>query len=52
MTGVQTCALPIFGKVGYAQIGPLGVAATIVTDSPADADLAWLTDAGLDVVVA
>jgi DeoR/GlpR family transcriptional regulator of sugar metabolism len=49
---VVACDSSKLGKVGFAQIGPLSVAATIVTDSPADADLAWLTDAGLEVVIA
>jgi len=49
---VVACDSSKLGKVGFAQIGPLSVAATIVTDSPADSDLAWLADAGLDVVVA
>jgi DeoR/GlpR family transcriptional regulator of sugar metabolism len=49
---VVACDSSKLGKVGFAQIGPLNVAATIVTDSPAQADLAWLAEAGLDVVVA
>jgi DeoR/GlpR family transcriptional regulator of sugar metabolism len=49
---VVACDASKLGKVGFAQIGPLRVATTIVTDSPTDADLAWLADAGLDVVVA
>ena len=39
--------------VGFAQIGPLSVAATVITDAgAADAERAWLTEAGLDVVIA
>jgi DeoR/GlpR family transcriptional regulator of sugar metabolism len=49
---VVACDSSKLRKVGFARIGPLSVAATIVTDSPAQADLAWLAEAGLDVVVA
>jgi DeoR/GlpR family transcriptional regulator of sugar metabolism len=49
---VVACDSSKLGKVGFAQIGPLSVATAIVTDSPSDADRAWLADAGLDVVVA
>jgi DeoR/GlpR family transcriptional regulator of sugar metabolism len=50
---VVACDSSKLGTVGFAQIAPLGVAATIVTDAGAtDADQAWLTEAGLDVVIA
>jgi DeoR/GlpR family transcriptional regulator of sugar metabolism len=50
---VVTCDSSKLGTVGFAQIGPLSVAAAIVTDAGAtDAEQAWLTEAGLDVVVA
>ena len=49
---VVACDSSKLGKVGFARIGPLNAAATIVTDSPADADVGWLRDAGLDVVIA
>lgn len=40
-------------RVGFARIGGLGVAATLVTNAAlADADRAWLTEAGPDVVLA
>jgi DeoR/GlpR family transcriptional regulator of sugar metabolism len=41
------------GKVGFARIGELGVAATLVTDAAlAGADRAWLAEAGLGLVIA
>jgi DeoR/GlpR family transcriptional regulator of sugar metabolism len=50
---VVACDSTKLGKVGFARIGALGVAATIVTDKGAKAaDQAWLTEAGLDVVTA
>ena len=49
---VVACDSSKLGTVGFARIGPLDVAATIVTDAPADADRAWLAEAGLDVVAA
>jgi DeoR/GlpR family transcriptional regulator of sugar metabolism len=50
---VVVCDSAKIGKVGFARIGGLGVAATLVTDAAlADADRAWLTEAGLDVVIA
>lgn len=49
---VVACDSSKLGQVGFARIGALDVAATIVTDAPSDADRAWLTKAGLDVVVA
>lgn len=50
---VVACDSAKLGTVGFAHIGPLGVAATIVTDAAAPvADQAWLTEAGLEVVLA
>jgi DeoR/GlpR family transcriptional regulator of sugar metabolism len=50
---VVACDSSKLGTVGFARIGELGVAATIVTDAgAAAADRTWLTDAGLDVVIA
>jgi DeoR/GlpR family transcriptional regulator of sugar metabolism len=50
---VVACDSSKIGKVGFAQIGGLGVATTLVTDDAlADAARAWLTEAGLDVVIA
>jgi DeoR/GlpR family transcriptional regulator of sugar metabolism len=49
---VVACDSAKLGRVGFARIGPLDAAATIVTDTPSDEDRAWLTDAGLDVVAA
>ena len=50
---VVACDSSKIGKVGFARIGGLGVAATLVTDSDlTDADRAWLAEAGLDVVIA
>ena len=50
---VVACDSSKIGKVGFARIGGLAVAATLVTDAElADADRAWLTEAGLDVVLA
>jgi DeoR/GlpR family transcriptional regulator of sugar metabolism len=50
---VVACDSSKLGTVGFARIGGLGVAATIVTDAAATpADQAWLTEAGLDVVIA
>jgi DeoR/GlpR family transcriptional regulator of sugar metabolism len=50
---VVVCDSSKLGKVGFARIGALGVAATIVTDAgAADADRAWLAETGLDVVIA
>jgi DeoR/GlpR family transcriptional regulator of sugar metabolism len=50
---VVACDSSKIGKVGFARIGALGVAATLVTDSDlAETDQAWLTKAGLDLVIA
>jgi DeoR/GlpR family transcriptional regulator of sugar metabolism len=50
---VVACDSAKIGKVGFARIGGLDVATTLVTDAAvADADRAWLTEAGLDVVLA
>jgi len=50
---VVACDSAKIGKVGFARIGGLGVATTLVTDADlADADRAWLNEAGLDVVIA
>jgi DeoR/GlpR family transcriptional regulator of sugar metabolism len=50
---VVACDSAKIGKVGFARIGGLGVAATLVTDAGlAEADRAWLIEAGLDVVIA
>jgi DeoR/GlpR family transcriptional regulator of sugar metabolism len=50
---VVACDSSKIGKVGFARIGPLAVAATIVTDADATgADRVWLAEAGLDVVIA
>jgi DeoR/GlpR family transcriptional regulator of sugar metabolism len=50
---VVACDSAKIGKVGFARIGGLDVAATLVTDAAlADADRAWLTEAGLDVTIA
>jgi DeoR/GlpR family transcriptional regulator of sugar metabolism len=49
---VVACDSSKLGKVGFAKVGELSVASTIVTDELAEADRAWLTDAGLDVVLA
>ena len=50
---VVACDSTKLGTVGFARIGPLGLAATIVTDAAAaQEDQAWLTEAGLDVVLA
>jgi DeoR/GlpR family transcriptional regulator of sugar metabolism len=49
---VVACDSSKLGKVGFARIGELSAAGTIVTDELADADRAWLTEAGLDVVLA
>ena len=48
----MACDSAKVGRVGFARIGPLSVAATLVTDDPSDADRAWLAGAGLDVVAA
>jgi len=50
---VVACDSSKIGQVGFARIGELGVASILVTDAElADADRAWLTEAGLDVVIA
>jgi DeoR/GlpR family transcriptional regulator of sugar metabolism len=50
---VVACDSTKLGKVGFARVGALSAAATIVTDNAATAaDRAWLTEAGLDVVTA
>jgi DeoR/GlpR family transcriptional regulator of sugar metabolism len=50
---VVACDSSKIGKVGFARIGALSVAATLVTDGDlADTDRAWLTEAGLDLVIA
>jgi DeoR/GlpR family transcriptional regulator of sugar metabolism len=50
---VVACDSSKVGKVGFALIGALGVAGTLVTDAElADTDRAWLAEAGLDVVIA
>ncbi|HTX26948.1 MAG TPA: DeoR/GlpR family DNA-binding transcription regulator [Streptosporangiaceae bacterium] len=50
---VVACDSSKVGKVGFAMIGGLAAAGTLVTDDgAADADRAWLTEAGLDVVIA
>jgi DeoR/GlpR family transcriptional regulator of sugar metabolism len=50
---VVACDSSKIGKVGFARIGGLDVATTLVTDAGlADADRAWLTEAGLDVAIA
>jgi len=50
---VVACDSSKLGKVSFARIGTLDVAATIVTDAAASAaDRAWLAEAGLDVVIA
>jgi DeoR/GlpR family transcriptional regulator of sugar metabolism len=49
---VVACDSSKIGTVGFARIGPLDVAATIVTNAIGDADQAWLAEAGLEVVVA
>jgi DeoR/GlpR family transcriptional regulator of sugar metabolism len=50
---VVACDSSKIGQVGFARIGGLGVASILVTDAElADADRAWLTEAGLDVVIA
>src|SRR5581483_6922331 len=49
---VVACDSSKLGKVGFARIGGLSVAGTIVTDELAASDREWLTDAGLDVVLA
>ena len=50
---VVACDSAKIGKVGFARVGGLGVAATLVTDAGlAEADRTWLTEAGLDVVIA
>ncbi|HEV2931890.1 MAG TPA: DeoR/GlpR family DNA-binding transcription regulator [Streptosporangiaceae bacterium] len=50
---VVACDSSKIGKVGFARIGGLSVAATLVTDGElADTDRAWLTEAGLDLVIA
>jgi DeoR/GlpR family transcriptional regulator of sugar metabolism len=41
------------GQVGFARIACLAAATTLVTDAElADADRAWLTEAGLEVILA
>src|SRR5580698_7548070 len=46
---VVACDSSKVGKVGFARIGGLAAAATLVTDAElADADRAWLTEAGLE----
>lgn len=49
---IVACDSSKIGKVGFARIGGLDVATTIVTDSVSEADRGWLADAGLDVVIA
>ena len=50
---VVACDSSKIGKVGFARIGGLGIAGILVTDDGAtDADRAWLTEVGLDVVIA
>jgi DeoR/GlpR family transcriptional regulator of sugar metabolism len=50
---VVACDSSKLGKVSFARIGALDVAATIVTDAAASAaGRTWLTEAGLDVVIA
>jgi DeoR/GlpR family transcriptional regulator of sugar metabolism len=50
---VVACDSSKVGKVGFAQIAGLSAATTLVTDAElADADRAWLTEAGLEVVLA
>jgi DeoR/GlpR family transcriptional regulator of sugar metabolism len=50
---VVACDSSKVGKVGFAQIAGLSAATTLVTDAElADADRAWLTEAGLDVILA
>ena len=50
---VVACDSSKIGKVGFARIDSLAAAATLVTDAElADADRAWLTEAGLDVILA
>jgi DeoR/GlpR family transcriptional regulator of sugar metabolism len=50
---VVACDSSKLGKVGFARIGELSAAGTIVTDDElADADRTWLAEAGLDVVLA
>jgi DeoR/GlpR family transcriptional regulator of sugar metabolism len=50
---VVACDSSKVGKVGFARIGGLAAAATLVTDAElADADRAWLTEAGLEVILA
>jgi len=50
---VVACDSSKVGQVGFALIGGLAVAATLVTDAElADADRDWLTEAGLDVILA
>jgi DeoR/GlpR family transcriptional regulator of sugar metabolism len=50
---VVACDSSKLGKVGFARIGALDLAVTIVTDGEAtEADRAWLAEAGLDVVIA
>ena len=49
---VVACDSSKIGKVGFARVGGLDVAAAIVTETVSDADRAWLTEAGVDVVIA
>jgi len=49
---VVACDSSKLGKVGFARIGALNKAGTIVTDELAESDREWLTEAGLDVVLA
>jgi DeoR/GlpR family transcriptional regulator of sugar metabolism len=50
---VVACDSSKIGQVGFARIGGLDSAATLVTDvGLADADRAWLAEAGLDVILA
>jgi len=49
---VVACDSSKLGKVGFARIGELSAAGAIVTDELAESDRGWLTEAGLDVVLA
>lgn len=49
---VVACDSSKIGKVGFAQICGLDAATTIVTEAVSDADRGWLTEAGVDVVIA
>ena len=49
---VVACDSSKVGKVGFARIGGLDIAATLVSDAVSEADRDWLTQAGLDVVTA